>query len=194
MKHTIFLLAILVIFAKASFGQQLLEKKFSEREKIDTLIHGFLKWHKQINTQHTDNEDAYNVTKGGYPDATREKLDTAGVDLYLKSLKRSPYLSDTFVNDLRLYFFKIGEELDKRPKVDDLVAVHGLDSDWILKTMESDVIFDNIEKGRMVDFKIIYNKAMAIFSISKTVQLLFTFTKIDNRWLIDYVGYDNDKR
>jgi len=158
--------------------------------KIKATIIGFLKWYKK--EQADTAKKPYSITKGGYPDTTTDfRIDTAGLEIYLKQFEKTGYVSETYLNSLRLYFKRIDDELklDSRHR-QELFKVDGLDNDWVLDTFEPEIILNHIKEGRFDKISSIYNKAITRFRISNLVQLLFTLTRYKDKWLIDYIGYD----
>jgi len=160
-----------------------------EKVQIKNTVVGFLKWYK-IKLADTAHE-TYRITKGGYPDTTTNvRIDQEGIERYLKILNRSQLLSETYINDLRSYFMDIDKMLANLPNSHESVKVPGLDIDFVLHTFEPEMILDHIKDARFDKIEIIYDKAIAHVIISKTVEMIFTLTRKQNRWLIDYTGYD----
>jgi hypothetical protein len=179
----------LILTYHTCFGQTINHKDIN-KIKIERTIINFLNWYK-IDDQDTT-KVSYAFIKGGYPDTTtKQRIDMDGVELYFTHLRKAGYFSESYINDLREYFRNIDNGLQAAPKLKDLVAIPGLDGTWILKTFDSDMILDHIKKGRFDKIAVIYNKAIVRFRISKIVIMLFTMTRENNKWLIDYIGYDN---
>ena len=101
-------------------------------------------------------------------------------------------MSEIFINNLRGYFYEIDKVLKKSPPISigSIVKIDGLDLDFILQNFEPEDILNHIDEGKLYDVEILENKAIAKFNISKTsVKMLFTLTKENSNWLIDYIGY-----
>lgn len=181
----IFICLLFLFSPLSSFSQ-----KSRNKAGIEKTITDFLKWYK-IEEADTSRKN-YTITKGGYPDTTTDlRIDSAELERYLAHLRKADYLSDTYLNYLRDYFTEIDQGLKaEKGHRKELYKVNGLDTDWILSTFEPDAILDHIKDGQFDKIEIIYNKAMARFRISKSLQLLFTLTRYKNNWLIDYIGYD----
>lgn len=113
---------------------------------------------------------------------------------YQNYLRKSGYFSETFLAWVRDYYLAIDKELEKRPKTKDLVKVNGLDVDVLLQTYDTADILDHIDKANLDRCYLIYNKAIARLTISSVVKMIFTLTKTKNKWLIDYIGYDNTSK
>ncbi|MGZ3871830.1 MAG: hypothetical protein ACXVJD_02865 [Mucilaginibacter sp.] len=187
------LIILLLFYSIQGISQTKATRPDSEYDKVKASVINFLNWYKnkELDTAKKDGSPFhYSIIRGGYPDTSKQRIDMEGVEEYLNHLKGSGYLSNTYLNDLRQYFKEIGDHMQAAPKVNALVAVPGLNTDWILKTFEPEMILDHIRQGRFDKINIIYNKAIVRFRISKIVQMLFTLTRINDRWVIDYIGYD----
>ncbi|MGZ3755161.1 MAG: hypothetical protein ACXVAY_05675 [Mucilaginibacter sp.] len=181
-------LSICLLFLFSSLSS--FSQKSGNKARIEKTITDFLKWYK-IEEADTSQKN-YSIAKGGYPDTTTDfRIDSPGLEKYLAHFRSTGFVSETYLNYLRDYF----TEIDQRLKEDtthrkEMLKVDGLDTDWILNTFEPDAILDHIEEGRFDKIEVLYNKAMARFRISKSLQLLFTLTRYKNHWMIDYIGYD----
>jgi len=181
--------AAAIIFLSIFLSQPGICQLKNPKDNIKETVVSFLKWYKT--EQHDEAHSRHSFIKGGPPDTTtKQAIDWKGVEMYLNHIRETSYFSETYLNNLWLFFKKIDDNLQTRPKMKDLVKIDGLDRDWILSTFEPEAILDHIEAGRFDKICIIYNKAIARFRISKTIQLLFTLTRAGNKWQIDYIGYD----
>jgi len=59
-----------------------------------------------------------------------------------------------------------------------------------LFTFEPEAILDHISECRITKCYVIYNKALVKLNISDHIDMIFTLTKINEKWLIDYIGHD----
>jgi hypothetical protein len=164
--------------------------------QIETAIIHFLKWHKkEDSTPTSESKTSPSLTKGGYPDSTTQlRIDTAGVAAYQNYLRKSGYFSETFLAYVRDYYLAIDKDLEKGSKMNALIKVNGLDVDVLLQTYDTSDILDHIDKAHLDHCYIVYNKAIARLTISSVVKMVFTLTKTRNKWLIDYIGYDNTSK
>lgn len=108
---------------------------------------------------------------------TQRSIDFDGIEKYFLAIDQKNYLSQTFLNDLRRYFFHINEEMKLIPPSNELNPIPGLGTDLILSTFEPEEILDHIEKGKFNRIEIIYNKALVRFRIRKEIQMLFVLTR-----------------
>lgn len=195
MKKILLIILPLFFCSQSGICQIKSKQQNSDSHKIEKTVSNFLKWYKSRENDTAKNgtsRPSYSLTKGGYPDTTtKQVINMEGVEVYLSYLRKSGYFSESYLNDLRQYFKEIDKGMQTAPKTNTLIAVPGLNTDWILKTFEPEMVLDHIKNGRFDKVNIIYNKAIVRFRISKVVQMLFTLTKINNKWLIDYIGYDN---
>jgi len=191
---------LLLISGMAAHGycQGKHSSSLADRRGIETTLIRFLKWHKkedQAPNPASENKTSPYITKGGYPDSTTQlRIDTVGVAAYQNYLGKSGYFSETFLAWVRDYYLAIDKDLEKRPKTKDLVKVNGLDVDVLLQTYDTADILDHIDKAHLDRCYLIYNKAIARLTISSVVKMIFTLTKTKNKWLIDYIGYDNTSK
>ena len=172
----------------------------TDKRKIEKTITNFLKWNRTEQnkgsiSQTDTSKKVHSITKGGYPDTTtKTRIDMEEVGDYLNTLRNTGYFSETYLNYLMSYYKGIDDNLEKGPITKTLVKINGLDIDVFLQTYDTDDILNHIKEGKLDRVYIIYNKAIARFTISKAVKMLFTLTKINNKWLIDYIGYDNTSK
>lgn len=191
MKKSILIVSILIFCFQYSISQP--TSKHLNSIGIKETIIGFLNWYKV--EQPDTLKKSYSLLKGGPPDTTtKQRINMDGVEMYLRDFRETGYFSETYLNDLRLYFKEIDDGLQLAPKTKDLIAIPGMNHDWILKTFEPEMVLDHIQEGKFDKIEIIYNKAIARFRISEVVQLLFTLTRSGNKWLIDYIGYDGTSK
>jgi hypothetical protein len=183
--------SILLIFSLLYINNLHAQIKINKDDelKIKSVVVNFLNWHK--NGEPDSTSVKYSLTKNGYPDSTTKTLiDFNGVEIQLEQLKRSGFISDTFINNLRQYFVEVNKILEKRNLSPDLLRIPELDDDYILKTIEPSEVLDKISQGRFDKIQIRADKAIAGFKISKQAIMIFTLTKIKNSWKIDYIGWD----
>lgn len=184
MKKLIILL--IIINSYYAFSQS----KSTEKVKIESTIVDFLEFYKNVQSDTTLRN--YSITKGGYPDSMNQQLiDFDGLEKYLNEINQKKLLSETFLNDLRRYFFYINEKLKLIPPKNELNTIPGLETDLILSTFEPEEILDHIDEGKFNKINIIYNKALVRFRIRKEIEMLFVLTRWKETWKIDYIGYDN---
>lgn len=167
-------------------------KAQTDERSIEQTIVNFLHWHKNpgidsVNTHYAIVKDIPINKK-----FKRRTIDKKGVEKYLLFLKRSNYLSEAYLNNLRGYFYKIGEGLDRDPAIQKsaIIKIDGLDLDFILHTFEPEEILDFVDHGLFKQIAIVSNKAIAQFYIpDSSTRLLVTLTKVNEKWLIDDLGY-----
>lgn len=185
MKGLATILFILVFYPSIKLSAQ------TDEKSIEQTIIGFLHWHKK--TKKDSVKQRYLIIKDIAINKKfkHQTIDKKGVEKYLHFLKRSNYLSEAYLNSLRGYFYKIGEDLDKSPAIrkSAIVKIDGLDLDFILQTFEPEEILDFIAQGVFQQIAILSDKAIVQFYIpDSSTKMLFTLTKINDRWLIDDIG------
>jgi hypothetical protein len=120
-----------------------INNSINENVKSDTLktlpqinfVKHFLTWFKQnrnstLAIQLINRDDKY------------YKLDSTGVELYLKTLKKSGYFTDNYLDDLQGYIFSCGDFI-RNEKQDDGPA-YGFEGDLILKSNEVEDILNAV--------------------------------------------------
>lgn len=196
-KKTVILLLISGIAAHG-YCQGKGSTSLADRRGIETTLIRFLRWHKKedlASNSASESKTPPSITKGGYPDSTTQIcIDTAGVAAYQNYLRKPGYFSETLLAWVRDYYLAIDKDLEKGSKMNALVKVNGLDIDVLLQTYDTADILDHIDKAHLDRCYLIYNKAIARLTISSVVKMIFTLTKTQNKWLIDYIGYDNTSK
>lgn len=119
------------------------------------------------------------------------RIDMDAVDVYLFNLKKSNFVSQSFLNNLRYYYQEIAVTLKKYPLVDYFGPIGGLEADLILG-FEPEETLDYINKGVFTRIYIVGDKAIAQFDIVNHVHLIFTLSKVEEKWLIDDLEFNVD--
>lgn len=160
-----------------------------EDQKIKKTIVGFLNWYK-VNENKLEKSP---IVTGLNTDTIKKgmivKINMEAAEKYLTSFNRAGYVSKTFLNDLREKYQNVSDTLLKHPIVDYFGPIVGLEADPIFG-FEPEEILDHVKEGKFTKIYRIYDKAIVKFDISKFGQYIFTLTKINNKWLIDYYGLD----
>jgi hypothetical protein len=189
---SICLLSFIIVSAQS-------KKINAEDIKIKKTIINFLKWYKQ--TSDAGNEDTIIdstqlhkviLVEEHVDSLTKLSVDMIAVEGYLKHIRSSNCVSESFINDLRQYHQKIADEIKKYPlypKSEDHFPIPGLNLDVIFG-FEPEEILDHFKQGNFTKIYTIYDKAIVKFDISKLKQYIFTMTKTNGTWLIDYYGLD----
>jgi hypothetical protein len=151
----------------------------------------FLKWHKSGATFKDSNH--YFIPKYNGKGINKTYFDPKGLNRLYNHFRSSGYVSEVYINQLKDYFLFYGRTIGSKPKSGDIIKIDGLDGDIILGTFEPEVILDNVENSNISKSLIIYNKALLSVSFAPNVELVFTLSKLGNKWLIDYIGPDNTK-
>ena len=180
---------VFIFFLFISFN---IRAQQAENTSIQQCITGFLTWHKKNNLH--DRSSPYAIVKevSLRKKLKKQMIDKTGVEKYLVFLRSGGFLSEMYLNNLRGYFYEIDETLKKSPPVKSgsIVKIDGLDLDFILQSFEPETILDHIDNGKIEDASILGNKAIVKFIVSLTSdKMLFTLTKENGKWLIDYIGY-----
>ena len=161
-------------------------------EPINEIIFKFFAW-DLVKDRSKPNEKKYFLVKESIiGNMKRQSIDKKGVELYLNRYRTSGLFSESYLNNLRQYFYEIGKTLDDSPKIDGsaIVNIDGLGLDIPLQSFEPELILELYKEGIIKEFAMISDKCIAQFFIPKyETKLIFTLSKINNNWAIDSIGY-----
>jgi len=197
--------SILIVLGLLFFGicwGQNPKSKYDE-DSIKKTIINFLKWYKKreagqtVVAVDTTKTHCYIVEWEEIDTLIKPTVDMIAVDNYLDNLKASHYLSETFINNLRQYHQKIKDELNAvipSPKSEGIYAIPGLNLDVVFGSFEPEAIYERYKLGLFKRISIVQNKAIVQFYIPQSstytyIKMLYTLTKENGVWLIDYIGY-----
>jgi len=162
---------------------------------IRKTVIGFLKWYKSNGEKIEQSpivvgyrERADTVHDTSIKNDT-VKIDMIAVEQYLTNFKNSNFVSDAFLNDLRIIYANVSKGLQRKPVVNYFGVIGGLEADLIFG-FEPEDILDHITEGRFTRIYRVYNRALVKFNISENDQYVFTLSKHDGKWLIDSFGFD----
>jgi hypothetical protein len=186
MKKIILMTVFMSLLNTISYSQSHERLANSELEKT---VHGFLNWYKAKGNELKSSPIVLGFNKDSIKKDSIVRIDMPAVEEYLKNLKKSNYVSEVFLNNLREIYKNVSDTLVKHPVVDYFGPVPGLESDLIFG-FEPEEILDHIREGRFTKIYVVYDKAIIKFDISDFNQYIFTLTKLNGRWLIDYFGLD----
>lgn len=186
----------LSIFCLLMFNISYAQDKQRNNEIKSTIIN-FLTWCKLTQAQRnlisdTLKQDRPIIIRKNIDTLVKISIDMLAVEDYLKHINSSNYVSETFINNLRMYHKKIADKVDMYPSFSKnraFFAIPGLDLDPIFG-FEPEEILDHISTGIFTKIRIISDKAIVKFDLSPFNQYIFTLTKTDGKWLIDYFGTD----
>ena len=157
----------------------------SNRESVEKTILGFLNWYK-------NNEDKLgqiNLIKGGLPEKTTNySFDFVATRKYLFELKRSGYLSDSFINNLQKHFIEVDDYLKKYPQNDG--PIQGLDYDIIMKSQDYMDVWSNLDNVKILNKDINNDKAYLKLEFGGYYKTKYFLTKRDGLWLLDNIVND----
>lgn len=186
MKKMFFAFIMCLVFLNLSFAQKRNNKGVVQ---IKQTIISFLSWYKINENKLYDSS----IITGFNTDTVKKGLvvniNMKAVEKYLSNFKRSNYVSEVFLNGLRQTYQSVADTLVKYPLVDYFGPIGGLEADLIFG-FEPEDILDHIKEGHFTKIRIVYDKAIVKFDVTKINQYIFTLTKVDRNWLIDYFGLD----
>lgn len=185
--HKLILVLLFSMFFISCYAQN---KSEENEQKIKHSIKSFLKWYNEKGN-HLGNS---NLIKGYNTDSIKTgdslvRIDMNEVAIYLNNLKKSSYVSSSFLNSLKDIYQNVSDSLIKYPLKNYFGSIGGLEADPIFG-FEPEEILDHIDEGEFNKIYVIFDKAIVKFDITKINQYIFTLTKVNNEWLIDYFGVD----
>ncbi len=159
----------------------------AEDSKPETVVNNFLKWYKNNDAR----LNSIPLIKGGAPDTTSfYSVDFTQIEKYLNELKKSGFLSDKYLNDLRSYFKNLNDSLKKYPQNDG--PPFGFDLDFIMKAQDYTDIMDDLDSLKISTKKIENNHATVIIDRLPPMKMVYSLSKKVNDWLIDTFEYKWD--
>ncbi|HVE61147.1 MAG TPA: hypothetical protein VNA26_04970 [Chitinophagaceae bacterium] len=166
---------------------RLTSENASDTKNPETVVHNFLKWYKNNDVR----LNSIPLIKGGAPDTTTfYSVDFTQTEKYLSELKKSGFLSDKYLNDLRTYFKSSNDSLKKYPQNDG--PAYGFDFDFIMQSQDYMDIMENIDSLKILSKKISGNSATIIIDRLPKMKMAYGLSKQGNTWLIDTFGYKSD--
>lgn len=179
---------IFLLLINNSFGQE----KNGDKLKIKHTITSFLHWYKN----NENKIETVRIIKGLNENEEKKgdslaRIDMDAVDVYLFNLKKSNFVSQSYLNNIRYYYQEIADTLKKYPLVDYFGPIGGLEADLILG-FEPEETLDYINKGVFTRIYMVGDKAIAQFDIFNHDHLIFTLSKVEEKWLIDDLEFNVD--
>ena len=152
---------------------------------VEKTVLGFLNWYKN----NKDKLGQINLIKGGLPDKnTNYSFDFISTRKYLFELKKSGYLSETFINNLQKHFIEVDEYLKKYPQNDE--PIQGFDYDIIMKSQDYMDVWSNLNNVKILNKNINNDKAYLKLQFIGNYKTKYYLTKKDNLWLLDNIVND----
>ncbi|CAM3973093.1 hypothetical protein MUGA111182_19920 [Mucilaginibacter galii] len=191
MKKMIYLFIAVNFLSIKSYSQK--KMLIETNNQIKNTVVNFLNWYRL----HKDNLERSAIVSGFNQDTVKKdsvlKVNMPAVEQYLINFKKSNYVSESFLNNLRSVYKGVSDNLIKHPITDYFGPVPGLESDLVFG-FEPEEILGHIKTGKFTKIYTVYDKAIVKFDISRYNQCIFTMTKVEGKWLIDYFGYDGTNR
>ena len=160
-----------------------------DNEPIMNTIIGFLKWHKKGGGYKSG--EYYFVIRHDGSGKLKNYFDRDSISLYYNNFRKSGFVSEQYIGELKRYYDYHEQFLPGQLKKGELVKIDGLDKDDVLNTFEPEAILDNLDKAKITQSLVIYNKALIGITFKQDVKMVFQLSKMNNKWVIDYVGADN---
>ena len=159
-----------------------------DKEQIQQTTINFLEWYSSEMKDTSKRIPILSSHQKPYADGY-QRINKEGVTTYIERFRKSGYVSESYLNNLRQLFVEIDSNLEKHPSLEGTL-IPGFEVDIVTKLFEPTLILDNIQKGRFDKTYIIDTSALIRFSIFKSLKLLFVYSKIQGVWKIDALSYD----
>lgn len=150
-------------------------------ESPDKVVIKFLEWYR-------DNEERLAKIElvFGMQDTTKPySVNVEGTKTYLAELKKSGFVSDRFLEDLRLQFVKSDDYMKKNPGNDG--PPFGFDADLIMQAQDFSDVWQNLSKAELVNQKIEGTNAKLRFKFTEYYKTNYYLSKVGNKWLINRI-------
>jgi len=148
----------------------------------ESTIIAFLKWYKY-------NEERLRqiqLLTGGLKDTTTfYSVNFKATEKYLSELKKSGFLSDRFLEDLRTHFIQANEYLKQHPQHDG--PAPGFEADLIMKSQDYMDVFENLDNVKVLDKNMNGNKAYLKLMFAGYYKTKYYLAMHRNKWLIDKI-------
>ncbi len=184
MRHLFILITVLSIVSCKNDSPKTYNQFNPEITEIlpEQTVINFLKWYR-------DNEERVNkirYIRGGLKDTTTfYRIDFKAADKYFSELKKSNFLSDVFINDLRDYFKKGDENFVNRPQNDG--PPDYFDFDLIMKSQDYMDVWTNLDKATVIEKEVSNNTAYIELLFNGNYKTKYCLTKTNGKWLIDNI-------
>ncbi|MBK9256699.1 MAG: hypothetical protein IPM42_14520 [Saprospiraceae bacterium] len=161
-------------------GLAMSEKTYQPVSGKDSLnavksIKGFLKWYKANYKKSSGFRLVGSDESGNY------FVDQKACELYLKHLKSSAYISDTYLQQWRKYFSEMNKNFKDNPQNEG--PPEGFDYDLISGTQEPDLFYNPTENHTFTIVKV--EKSKIVIQSTDIWEHQFTLSKSGVKWKVD---------
>lgn len=116
-------------------------------------------------------------------DTTYYKVNFKRVDYYLRQIKKSGYVSNTYIDTLKFNYMKADKNLRSQPQNDG--PIKGFEVDPILGIMEESEITDHSNMLKIQKVIVKTNKAIVYGRLLYNLRIKFELSQIDGIWMVD---------
>ncbi len=184
--NKLLILSLVLLFCHCAPKQKEMPK---DKEPLMNTIIGFLNWHKKGGAYKSG--EYYFVIRHNGSGNLKNYFDKDSLSLYYNNFRKSGFVSEEYIGELKKYYNYYEQFLPNQLKKGELVKIDGLDNDDVLNTFEPEAVLDNLNKAKVTQLLVIYNKALVGVEFQENVKMVFQLSKINSKWLIDYVGPNN---
>jgi len=155
-------------------------RKTTKEDNPKRTVITFLKWYKANEKR----LDGIIYLKGGLKDTTTfYSVDFKETETYLNELKKSNFLSDFFIYDLRKYFAGLDNYLKQHPQNDGPVS--GQDVDLVIKAQDYMDVWENLNSSKIIFSNVTKTKATIKLQFIGNYKTIYSLTKHGDKWLLD---------
>jgi hypothetical protein len=149
----------------------------------ETIVKEYLNWYKL----NRDRLEKINMVPGIPGDSTHAyTVDFTIVESYLREIKKSGFVSNSYIREFREYFKASDDYLKKNPQFDG--PAYGFGIDLVFKAHDYFEIENNLQRMKVHSKSISGDKAKIIIQIASS-KMIFNLTKSGRSWLIDSLTY-----
>ncbi len=168
------------MFSKSKDSTELSQN--SNLQESAVAVVNFLTWYK-LNYDEISKIETINNFTGEYDSTKFYSVNFTGTENYLKKLKSSGYISEKYISTWRKYFLKCEQNFKQNPQNDG--PPNGFEFDFVLWTQEIDETLESINNYKILNVN--ESEKNSVVDIEITMNLEFTLSKINGKWLIDNI-------
>ncbi len=140
----------------------------------------FLNWYKE----NEDRLHEIDLVSGGLKDTTTfYSVNFKETERYLAELKKSGFLSDKYLHNLRQHFKSADDHLKRHPQNDSYAP--GFEYDLIMKAQDYWELWDNLDRLQLSEQVMTDTTAYVRLAYTDYYKAKYYLSNHNNRWLID---------
>lgn len=152
----------------------------SNKLRPSGTVVAFLNWYKE----NEDRLHEIDLVSGGLKDTTTfYSVNFKETERYLAELKKSGFLSDKYLHNLRQHFKSADDHLKRHPQNDSYAP--GFEYDLIMKAQDYWELWDNLDRLQLSEQIMTDTTAYVRLAYTDYYKAKYYLSNHNNRWLID---------